>query len=42
MALAIKEISKDFSNTEMFLVDMWPSYPASIVVFNPEAANLIT
>ncbi|KAF7854227.1 hypothetical protein EAF04_010524 [Stromatinia cepivora] len=42
MALAIQELSTEFADTEMFLLDMWPAYPASIVVFNPEAAVLIS
>jgi cytochrome P450 len=42
IGIPMQELSKQFSDTEMFLIDLWPSYPASIVVFNPEAANLAT
>jgi cytochrome P450 len=38
----MQEISKEFSDTEMFIIDLWPSYPASVVVSNREAANLAT
>ncbi|KAF1951142.1 cytochrome P450 [Byssothecium circinans] len=42
IGILMLEISKEFTDTEMFLLDLWPSYPASVVVFNPEAANMAT
>jgi hypothetical protein len=42
VAIAMQELSREFTDTEMFLVDIWPSYPTSIIIFNPEAANLVT
>lgn len=42
IGIPMRELSKEFADTEMFLMDLWPSYPSSIVCFNPEAANLAT
>lgn len=40
--LAMKDLSAEFAETEMFLMDMWPAYPTSLIVFNPEALHLIS
>jgi hypothetical protein len=40
--LAMKDLSAEFAETEMFLMDMWPGYPTSLIVFNPEALHLIS
>jgi cytochrome P450 len=42
VVLAMKNMSKEFAETEMFLMDMWPGYPTSLIVFNPEALNLVS
>ncbi|KAF2726749.1 cytochrome P450 [Polyplosphaeria fusca] len=42
IGIPMQELSKNFADTEMFLIDLWPSYPSSVVIFNPEAANLAT
>jgi cytochrome P450 len=42
VVLAMKDMSEDFKDTEMFLIDLWPGYPTSIIVFNPEACNSVS
>ncbi|KAH9863977.1 hypothetical protein J1614_009910 [Plenodomus biglobosus] len=42
IGIPMQEISKEFADTEIFLIDLWPSYPSSLVVFNPQAANMAT
>ncbi|KAF2010892.1 putative cytochrome P450 [Aaosphaeria arxii CBS 175.79] len=42
VGLAMQDLSQEFADTEMFLIDLWPSYPSSIVVSNPDVANLVT
>jgi cytochrome P450 len=42
IGIPMQELSKEFADKEMFLLDLWPSYPSSVVVFNPEAANFAT
>ncbi|KAF2870200.1 hypothetical protein BDV95DRAFT_75798 [Massariosphaeria phaeospora] len=32
IGIPIQELCKEFADTEMFLLDFWPSYPSSIVV----------
>jgi hypothetical protein len=41
VVLAMRDMSEEFTETEMFLLDLWPVYPSSIVVFNPEACSLV-
>lgn len=40
--LPMKKLSEEFAETEMFLMDLWPTYPTSLIVFNPEALNLVS
>jgi len=40
IVLAMKDMAKHFTDTEMFLLDLWPAYPSSIIIFNPEACSL--
>lgn len=42
VVLAMKDFSADFAETEMFLLDIWPGYPTSLIVFNPEALHFIS
>ena len=41
VALVMHEMLQEFPNTEMFLLDLWPSYPTAIVNCNPEAGFLM-
>jgi cytochrome P450 len=40
VTLALEEICREFTDTEAFILDMWPAYPPTIFTFNPEAAML--
>lgn len=40
--LAMAELAREFSHTEVFLMDFWPVYPALLVVYDPDAAVQIT
>lgn len=40
--LIIREICRDFPETEMFVLDMWPAYPTLIVTFNPDAGMFMS
>jgi cytochrome P450 len=42
VVLAMKEPSQEFTDTERFLLDLWPAYPSSIVVFNPDACTVVS
>ncbi|KAL3478468.1 cytochrome P450 [Aspergillus californicus] len=42
VALATKELAFEFPNTEIFLMDFWPVYPALWMVFGPEVAHQVT
>ncbi|PYH90485.1 cytochrome P450 [Aspergillus ellipticus CBS 707.79] len=42
VALATHEIASEFTDTEIFLLDVWPVSPAQYVVFYPEAASQAT
>ncbi|KAL4900590.1 hypothetical protein BDW74DRAFT_188205 [Aspergillus multicolor] len=36
--LPTDELAREFSDTEMFLIDTWPVFPALIMVYDPDAA----
>jgi cytochrome P450 len=38
VGLALRDLSLEFTDTEILLVDFWPFYPAFFIVNNPEAA----
>jgi cytochrome P450 len=40
--LAMREPSQEFTDTEMFLLDLWSAYPSSIIVFNSDACTLVS
>ncbi|KAJ5692109.1 hypothetical protein N7462_001532 [Penicillium macrosclerotiorum] len=40
--LAIQEMALEFSDTEIFILDMWPVYPPLLVTYSPEAMAQIT
>ena len=42
VAVAVRELCRDFPDTEMFLLDIWPAFPPAIITFNPEAAAIIS
>jgi len=42
VALVMQEILREFPDTEMFLLDLWPSYTPVIVNCNPEAIFLVS
>lgn len=40
--LAMADLAREFSDTEVFLMDFWPVYPPLLVVYDPDAAGQIT
>lgn len=40
--LAVRDLALEYGATEIFLLDMWPVYPAELVVYDPDAAIQIT
>ncbi|CAG8983327.1 hypothetical protein HYALB_00007455 [Hymenoscyphus albidus] len=42
VALATQELCRKLPDTEMFLLDLWSAFPASLMVFDPEAAVLVS
>jgi hypothetical protein len=42
VTLVTAELCREFPDTEMFLLDLWPSYPPVIVTCNPEAELLVS
>ena len=38
----IKDIAKDFADTEIFYLDLWPFLAPNLVVCNPEAAAQVS
>ena len=42
VVLALEVMSDEFAETEMFLIDLWPSYPTSLIIFNPEALHMVS
>jgi cytochrome P450 len=42
VGLVTQEMLLSFSNSEMFLLDLWPSYPTVIVSSNPETTFLVS
>ncbi|PKY00379.1 putative cytochrome P450 [Aspergillus campestris IBT 28561] len=40
--LAVRDLALEYGATEIFLLDMWPIYPAELVVYDPDAAIQIT
>ena len=40
--LVLRDLSLEFTDTEIFLLDLWPVFPASFIVCNPEAAVQIS
>ena len=40
--LPMKKLSEEFAETEMFLMDLWPAYPTSLIIFNPEALSVVS
>ncbi|VUC21091.1 unnamed protein product [Clonostachys rosea] len=41
VAFAMRDLSKEFADTELFLMDFWPVYPALYTCFGPEAVHEI-
>ncbi|CAI6078352.1 unnamed protein product [Clonostachys chloroleuca] len=41
VAFAMRNLSKEFADTELFLMDVWPVYPALYMCFGPEAIHEI-
>lgn len=41
VAFAMRDLAKEFADTELFLMDFWPVYPPLITVYSPEAINQI-
>ena len=42
VALATQELASEFTDTEIFFLDVWPVSPAQYLVFYPEAASQAT
>ncbi|KAH8586510.1 cytochrome P450 [Bisporella sp. PMI_857] len=42
VAIVIRELCREFADTEMFLLDMWPAFPPAIITFNPESTTVIS
>ncbi|KAI2874012.1 hypothetical protein CBS76997_239 [Aspergillus niger] len=40
--LATQELAWEYTDTEIFLLDVWPMSPAQYIVFYPEAASQVT
>ncbi|KAL4914026.1 cytochrome P450 [Aspergillus aurantiobrunneus] len=40
--LAVHELAKDYADTEVFLMDVWPVFPALYMVYDPDAAVQIS
>jgi cytochrome P450 len=41
VAFAMRDLCQEYADTEMFLMDFWPVYPALFTMFGPEAINKI-
>lgn len=41
VAFAMRDLSKEFADTELFLMDFWPVYPPLFTVFGPEPISQI-
>lgn len=41
VAFAMRDLSQEYADTELFLVDFWPVYPALFTVFGPGAIDKI-
>ncbi|XRM37487.1 hypothetical protein ABZX51_000956 [Aspergillus tubingensis] len=42
VVLATQELASEYTDTEIFLLDVWPMSPAQYIVFYPEAASQAT
>ncbi|KAH8656052.1 putative cytochrome P450 [Tricladium varicosporioides] len=42
ISIPMEKLGREFASTEVFLLDLWPSYPATLNVYNPEAAVLVS
>ena len=42
VVIAIRELCREFPDTEIFLLDIWPFYPTVLITFNPEATVLMS
>jgi cytochrome P450 len=42
VSLAMRDLSLEFAETEVFLMDFWPVYPALLMVYDPDTATQIT
>lgn len=40
--LVMRDLAREFADTEIFLMDFWPVYPPLLVVYSPEAAVQVT
>jgi cytochrome P450 len=40
--LAMRDLALEFTDTEVFLMDVWPVYPAILIVFDPDTAVQIS
>lgn len=41
VVFAMRDLSQEFADTEVFLMDFWPVYPALFTLFGPETINKI-
>ncbi|PHH67383.1 hypothetical protein CDD81_152 [Ophiocordyceps australis] len=42
VALAMRELAREYADTEVFLMDFWPVYPALLVLFGPKAITQVS
>jgi cytochrome P450 len=42
VSLPLRELSMEFQDTEIYLMDFWPVYPPVLVMFGPDLANQVT
>ena len=40
--LAMRDLAREFADTEVFLMDFWPVYPPLLMVYDPDAAVQIS
>lgn len=40
--LAMRDLAMEYGDTEVFLMDFWPLYPALLMVYSPDVAQQIT
>ncbi|EPE37167.1 Cytochrome P450 [Glarea lozoyensis ATCC 20868] len=42
LSLVIQELCREFADTEMFILDLWPAFAPAIITFNPESELFIS